>query len=269
MKKILSAILALTMVIALGACGPAKNNDNLSDADYITQKGEMIVGITLFAPMNYMENNELVGFETEFTKAVCEKLGVTPKFEEIDWATKEIELSAKNIDCIWNGLTIDDTRKETMSITAPYMNNRQVMVVRKENLSKYANNVKGAKVVAESGSTGDKVVTTDEFFKTTKYTEVDSQAKALLDVAAGTSDIAVIDYVAAIGSIGENTDYKNLVINESGKTLAGDEYGVAFRKGSDMTAKVNEAMKEVVKDGTLAKIAAKYAVSELITIEAE
>ncbi len=109
-----------------------KKSDSDSDYDYIMNKGELVIGITYFAPMNYLDDkNELVGFETEFAKAVCAKLGLTPKFVEINWNSKETELAAKNIDCIWNGMTINDERKENMSITIPYMQNKQVMVVKK------------------------------------------------------------------------------------------------------------------------------------------
>ncbi len=103
-----------------------------SDYDYIMNKGELVIGITYFKPMNYLdENNKLVGFETEFAQAVCDKLGLTAKFVEINWNAKETELAAKNIDCIWNGMTIDDERKANMSITIPYMQNKQVMIVKK------------------------------------------------------------------------------------------------------------------------------------------
>ena len=103
-----------------------------SDWSYIKNKGELIIGITYFAPMNYEdENGELIGFETEFAKAVCEVLGVKAKFQEINWSAKETELAAKNIDCIWNGMTITEEREENMSITIPYMQNKQVMIVKK------------------------------------------------------------------------------------------------------------------------------------------
>ncbi len=99
------------------------------DLAYIKDKGELIIGITLFAPMNYEDDNqELIGFETEFAEAVCEKLGVEANFVEINWNSKEIELNSKNIDCIWNGMTITDERLENMSISVPYMENKQVMV---------------------------------------------------------------------------------------------------------------------------------------------
>jgi len=102
-----------------------------SDYQYIMDKGELVVGITYFAPMNYMDDNgELIGFETEFAKAVGEKLGVTVKFQEISWTAKETELAAKNIDCIWNGMTITEEREEAMSISIPYMQNKQVKIVK-------------------------------------------------------------------------------------------------------------------------------------------
>lgn len=103
-----------------------------SDWEYIKNKGKMIIGITYFAPMNYLDaDGNLVGFETEFAKAVCELLGVEAEFVEINWNSKEAELQAKSIDCIWNGMTINDERKENMSITIPYMENKQVMVTKK------------------------------------------------------------------------------------------------------------------------------------------
>lgn len=102
-----------------------------SDWEYIKNKGKLVVGITLFAPMNYKDaNDELIGFETEFAKAVCAKLGVEVEFQVIDWNSKETELASKNIDCIWNGMTITEERKENMQISIPYMENKQAVVVK-------------------------------------------------------------------------------------------------------------------------------------------
>lgn len=108
-----------------------KQSETDSDWEYVKNNGELIIGITYFAPMNYLdENNNLVGFETEFATAVCEELGLTPKFVEINWNSKEAELQGKSIDCIWNGMTINDERKASMSISIPYMQNKQVMVTK-------------------------------------------------------------------------------------------------------------------------------------------
>ncbi len=108
-----------------------KEAESNSDYKYVMDKGELVIGITYFAPMNYKnDDDELVGFETEFAKAVCKKLGVKPVFQEISWAAKETELAAKNIDCIWNGMTITEERETNMSISIPYMQNKQVKVVK-------------------------------------------------------------------------------------------------------------------------------------------
>lgn len=270
-KKFLTAALAGIMTVSvLASCGTAPvskdadtSSSQSSDVQYITDKGKMTIGITLFAPMNYNENGVLTGFETEFATAVCEKLGVEPDFQEINWDSKEVELNSKNIDCIWNGMTITDERRENMSITNSYMNNKQVIVTKKENIEKYAESVDGASIVAEAGSTGEELAQEDEFFANGVYTGVDSQAKALMDVASGTSDLAIVDYVTSIGSIGEGTDFADLGVIES-KEFALDEYGVAFRKGSDMTEEVNKVIKELYDDGTLQAIAEKYKLDELL-----
>ncbi|MBR5479912.1 MAG: transporter substrate-binding domain-containing protein [Clostridia bacterium] len=262
MKKILSLILAVAMCATLFAgCG---TDTASSDLAYIKDKGEMVIGMTLFAPMNYYNDaNEFVGFETEFAKAVCEKLGVEAKFVEIDWNSKEIELNAKNIDCIWNGMTITEERKANMDISTPYMKNRQVMVVKAENLEKYSASVAGATVVAEAGSAGEELAGADEFFKEAKFTPVDSMAKALMDVKAGTSDVAIVDYVTSIGSIGEGTDFADLVAVEA-LEFSPEEYGIAFRKGGDTATAVNEAIAALIADGKLEEIAKAYKLENLL-----
>ena len=286
MKKILALLLAILMLAGcLAGCSEKTDNtdtanntaadngetqtDPDSDWDYIQNKGELVVGITYFAPMNYEdENGELIGFETEFAKAVAEKLGVAVKFQEIDWNSKEIELNAKNIDCIWKGMTITDERKENMEITIPYMQNKQVMVVKAENAEKYTDalSMNGAVLVAESGSAGESVAQDDVVFSGTNYTAVPSQADVLMEVFSGTADIGLIDYVMSIGSIGEGTDYADLVVVDA-MEFSPEEYGVAFRKGSDVAAKVNAAMITLASDGTLDAIASTYKLNDLLIVK--
>ncbi len=119
------------IITATDTFEPFVQNETDSDWEYIKNKGTLVIGITYFAPMNYIDDDgNLVGFETEFAKAVCEKLGLKAEFQKIDWGTKEAELAAKSIDCIWNGMTITDERAEQMSISIPYMSNKQVKVVK-------------------------------------------------------------------------------------------------------------------------------------------
>lgn len=252
MKKFISIITAAAMLCAgammFTSCGD--NEDN-----------EFVIGITYFEPMNYFdENNQLTGFETEFATAVCEKLGLTPKFQEIDWSAKETELNAGNIDCIWNGMTVTDERRETMGLSNSYMENKQVLVVKTENVETYSDsaNLAGISICAEEGSAGEEVVTGNEIFANSDYVSVSTMATALMEVAAGTSDGCVIDFVTSIGMIGEGTDYAGLSVVETYE-FSPEYYAIAFRKNDTETIdKFNNAIAELMNDGTVASIAAKY-----------
>ena len=271
MKKILAIVLVAALLLSFAACSSKKTDETTtaaettaaeSDLAYIQGKGEMVIGITIFEPMDYYDaNKELTGFEADFAKAVCEKLGVKAKFQEISWEAKETELRGKSIDCIWNGLTITPERQETMSITSPYMNNKQVIVTKKENVQSFAKPgaLDGKTVVAEKESAGEEIVADKEyadFFGKATYVAVQDMKSALMEVKAGTADAAVIDYVTYLGTLGENSDYKDLAFVD--KSFADEQYGVAFRQGSDVTAKVNEIIEQFLKNGTLKQIATKY-----------
>ncbi|MGN0500808.1 MAG: transporter substrate-binding domain-containing protein [Ruminococcus sp.] len=279
MKKISALLLAGVMAAAaLTGCGGSNSQSGTasqgadSDWSYIQNKGEMIIGITYFEPMNYMdENGELTGFETEFATKVCEKLGVTPKFQKIDWDSKEVELNAKTIDCIWNGLTITDERKENMDISTPYMENKQVMVAKADiaDTLTSADALKGKTVVAEKKSAGEEVAQSDDFFTSAEYVSVDSQAKALLEVKSGTADVAVIDYVMSIGTLAEGSDYSDLKV-VSDKAFAPEQYGIAIRKNSTETLeKLNDAIQACADDGSLEQIAEKYNLKDLLLVKAK
>ena len=273
-KKILAGAAAPALLVTAAGC--SGNGDAGADKDggaqtgsdlaYIKDNGVMKIGYTVIDPLNYTDDNgELTGFETEFAKAVCEKLGVEAEFHEIDWNSKEMELNAKSIDCIWNGLTITPEREENMSISTPYLENRQVLVVKAENEASYSESVDGLNVVAEAGSAGDELAREDEFFANANYTEVQSQATAAMEVEAGTADVAVIDYVMAGSTVGEGTDFADLVLVVKG--YESEQYGIAFRKGSDVTAEVNAAVTEMVNDGSLKTIADKYGLSDILIAE--
>ena len=278
MKKI-AALLMATLMLALAFTGCAKPAEadtpvsedvtpeldaapavEDSDLAYIVGNGKMVIGITEYAPMNYYDDaGKLIGFDTEFAEAVCAKLGVTPEFVVINWDTKEMELEAKNIDCIWNGFTITDERKEALEFTDPYVKNMQVVVIKADNASTYVDtaSLAGANLVAEMGSTGESSIAGDENLSQASYVGVSKMADALLEVKAGTADAAVIDYVMAKAMVGEGTDYADLMIMD-GVELAYEEYGVGFRKGSDAAAAVNEATAALIAEGSIPEIAAKY-----------
>ncbi len=290
MKKIITLFMAGVMALSLGACTaePASTDAGTSseaetsssqvaseessepvmevvaDLEEIMAKGEMVIGYTVYEPMNYTDDEgNFTGFDTEYATAVCEALGVTPVFVEIDWGTKELELNAKSIDCIWNGLTIDPQRSETMSITLPYVKNAQVLVVKADSGITTTADLTDKTVVAEIGSAGEMQIvagednTPDENLAQAEYVGMAKQTDCLLEVKAGTADAAVLDWTLAMSAVGEGTDYADLMIVD-GVELATEEYGIAFRKGSDLTEKVNEITLQLVADGTLTALAEKY-----------
>lgn len=280
MKKILSIALAAMMAISLAACTTKTADNNTaaeSDWAYVQDKGTMTIGVTNYPPMNYMDDaGNWTGFDTEFAQAVCETLGVNVEFIEISWEAKETELSSKNIDCLWNGMCITEDRKEMWEVSTPYMYNTQAMVMKADKADEIMADVSGKKVVAEAGSTGEEKITgvmddandptveviAKDYFANSQYTGVSNMATALMDVENNVADIAVVDSVIAQGMIeSEGSSFTDLVINTDNKF--GDQYfGIAFRKGSDICAMVNNAIAELKENGKLAEIAAKYGLSD-------
>ncbi|HIY53074.1 MAG TPA: transporter substrate-binding domain-containing protein [Candidatus Agathobaculum merdavium] len=278
-KKLLALLLAGAMSLSLLAgCGggndaatddtAANGTDDTSaqtesDLAYVQDKGTMVIGYTVYEPMNYTdENGEFTGFDTEFARAVCEKLGVEPEFVEINWDTKVIELDAKSIDCIWNGMTITDDLKENISVSDPYVKNMQVVVIKDSNKDKFTDtaSLAGATLVAEAGSAGQAAVEADENLSQATLTTVTKQTDALLEIESGASDAAILDWTLAKSMIGEGTDFADLMMID-GAELSVEEYGIGFRKDSDLCTKVNEIMAELVEDGTLPALAEKYGLS--------
>ena len=195
----------LSNQVSSGPSGPSGRTE-AGDMDYIMGKGVMRIGITIYEPMNYYDaGGVLTGFDTEFTQAVCAKLGVEPEFIEINWDTKEIELAAKNIDCIWNGLTVTEDRRENMEFSDSYIKNKQVIVIRKADKDKYTSieSLAQAKLCAEISSAGEEAIQDEPAFSSAPYTAMTKQTDTLMEVKAGTSDAAVLDYTAAKALVGE------------------------------------------------------------------
>ena len=206
--------------------------------------------------MNYTDaDGNFTGFDTELATAVCEKLGVEPEFVEINWDTKETELAAKSIDCIWNGLTLTDDREENMACTKPYVKNAQVVVVKDGTDYTSTADLIGKTVVAEAGSAGETTITENADLSQADFISKAVQTDCLMEVAAGTADAAILDLTLASAMIGEGTDYANLKMVDE---LNVEEYGVAFRKGSDAAAAVDAAFDELKADGTMQALADKY-----------
>ena len=265
MKRIGVTLLA-AMLCLCAVCAAAEQADDLA---YIQDKGTLVIGITEYAPMNYYdESGTLIGFDTEFAQALCEKMGLEPEFVVIDWSTKEIELKARSIDCLWNGLTVTEERKENMAFSESYMENKQVVVIRAADADKYTDvaGIAAGALVAEEGSAGESAIAADAALSGAVYTPISNMASCLMEVKAGTADAAVLDVVMASAMVGEGTDYADLMIVD-GVELAVEEYAIGFRVDSNMPAAVDPVIDELYADGTMAELAEKYELTSMLIAE--
>lgn len=249
MMKVFAMMLALVM--ALGNAAFAE-----TDLEYVKAKGKLVVGITDFEPMDYKdEAGAWVGFDADVARAFAASLGVEVEFIEIEWDNKILELDSKAIDCVWNGMTLTDEVKSAMETSNAYCNNAQVVVLAADQAANYTDvlDLSNLTFAVEAGSAGEAEIDALGYNKVS----VTSQAAALMEVAGGTADAAVIDALMAAAMVGEGTNYANLTYTLS---LNSEEYGVGFRKGSDLAAALNDFLKAAYADGTLLATAEAYGV---------
>lgn len=253
MKKYFAMILVLVLLIP---CMAGCAQDNSSDLQYIKNKGTLVVGITDYAPMDYKdENGEWTGFDAEFAKLFAEELGVDVEFYVIaDWGKKFVELETKQIDVIWNGMTICDDVLLNTNCSDPYVLNAQVVVMKADKIDSYptAESMKDLSVAVENDSAGEKAAVACGF---SNIVELQYQDNALMEVSAGTSDACVIDITMARAMTGEGTNYADLA---SGISLTSEEYGVGFRKESDVTDVFNDFLAKLMDNGKLQELADIY-----------
>ena len=231
-----------------------------SDLAYIQDKGVLVVGITDFEPMDYKdESGEWIGFDADMAKAFAESLGVDVEFIEIDWDNKVLELDSKAIDCVWNGMTLGDEVLSAMECSNAYCNNAQVVIVPADVADQYqaAEDCAELQFAVEAGSAGQAEIEALGY----SFTPVSTQAAALMEVAAGTSDAAVIDLLMAAAMVGEGTGYEDLTYTAN---LNSEEYGVGFRTGSDLAAALNDFFAAAYADGSLMDCAETYGVQAAI-----
>ena len=279
MKKMFATMLALSMCLSLAACGPKSSASTsgssagtsassasgsqtaASDVDYVKEKGTLIVGMTDFAPMDYKAegSDEWIGFDADMAKAFAESLGVEVEFLEINWDNKALELENKGVDAVWNGMTLTDDVKALMATSDPYCLNGQVVVLPADVADQYqtAESLSGLSFAVENGSAGMEQAEAAGL----DYVAMDTQAKALMEVASGTSDSAIIDLLMAGAMIGEGTSYPDLTYTVQ---LNSEEYGVGFRKGSDLVDAFNSFWKDAYDAGTVMETAETYGVQESV-----
>ena len=287
MKKILSIALALSLCLSLTACGnggqsggqdqssasgssgqgagsSTSDETTQSDLAYIQNKGTLVVGITEFEPMDYQDaDGNWIGFDADLARAFAESLGVEAQFQLIDWDNKVFELDGHTIDVVWNGMTLTDEVMAAMDCSNAYCNNAQIVILPADVAEDYPDveSLAGLSFAVESGSAGQAQAEENGF----TYTEVMDQATAVLEVASGTADAAIIDSLMAAAMVGEGTSYDQLTYTIE---LNSEEYGVGFRKGSDLVELLNQFFVDSYADGTMMELAETYGVQAAVIPQA-
>lgn len=266
-KKLIALLMTSALAFSMVACGSGKDTastqteetveaGSVPDIAKVKDSGRLYVGITDFEPMDYKdENGDWIGFDADMAKEFAKTLGVEVEFVEIEWDNKALELSSKNIDCVWNGMTLTDEVKNSMDCSNPYCNNAQIVIVPSDKADQYqtVESLKDLNFAVEVGSAGEEQAKANGL----NYTSVNNQAAALMEVAANTSDAAIIDSLMAAAMVGEGTSYDKLTYTIG---LNSEEYGVGFRKGSDLVEEFNKFLKDQYTSGNMQKTAEKYGV---------
>ena len=272
-KKLMALVAAATLSVSLLAgCGGGSGTTGNADQslDDVVNNGELVLGLDdSLPPMGFRDDkNEIVGFDIDVANAVCEKLGVELKIQPVDWDSKEIELDSKNIDCIWNGLSYSEERAASMSLSIPYMENHMALVVRPNDGIKSIDDMDGKRLALQSGSTAEEALDCEDGADLknmiANVNGFDNNMTALMDLDTKASDAVLMDDVVANYLIKQSK--KNYVVLSD--FLYAENYVIGFRKDDKaLTEAVNDALRSLKKDGTLAEISTKWFGSDVTIVE--
>lgn len=258
---------ALSLLLAAG-CGKSSEEAALpieegqSDLEYVQAKGTLVVGITDFAPMDYRDGEDWIGFDAELARAFAESIGVELEFTEIDWDKKTELLAQGAIDCIWNGMTMTEELQEEISCSKPYLSNAQVVVMRSGEMMQYEKieDCQHLLFAVEAGSTGESLLKELNY----RYTVYGTQKEALESVRSKKTDATVIDIIMAEFYTGDEQEFTDLAFQIS---LNDEKICAGFRKDSDLTEKLNAFLASAYQDGTISTLAKRYGIEHAILYE--
>lgn len=267
-KRLISLLVLCVMVLGLAACGSKDGEDN--SLQYIKDNKKLIMGLDdSFPPMGFRDDqNNIVGFDVDLAKAVCEKLGIELVLQPIDWDAKEQELNTKNIDCIWNGFSITPERSKNLTMSMPYMENSIALVVVNGSGINNKADMAGKRLAVQSGSSAEEALNSEDNkeFKDSlgEVIGLNDYVTALLDLETGNSDAVLVDSILANYKIAEMD--KDFVVLED--SLVAEEYGIGFRKGDEELRKaVEDALKDLKKEGKVTEISEKWFGSDITIIQ--
>lgn len=267
MKKLLSVVLSTAILLSVVGCGSASSTSTGNSSEATTAQtsatsassDKIIIGLDdQFPPMGFRDdNNQIVGFDIDLAKAAGEKMGCEVEFQPIDWDSKELELNTDKINLIWNGFSITDERLANMEFTKPYLNNRQIIVVKSDSDIKSKADLEGKNVGVQDGSSAVDAVNADEIH--TKFASMPTYKTNILaftDLETGRVDAVVADEIVARYYLAQNKDKNFKVLDDD---FGSETYGIAAKKGNtELIDKLQKALNELSADGTAAEISEKW-----------
>ena len=266
MKKFFSAILLLVTMVFAGCGGgqPAQNGDG----DNAKETKKIVIGLDdEYAPMGFKnEQNEIVGFDVDLAKEAAKRLGTEVEFKAIDWNSKEAELKSGRIDIIWNGLDITPERQQNMLFSDPYMDNRQIIFVKKDNDQGIVSegDLAGKAVGTQVGSTAETYIDSQAELKDSfrEFKTYGDYVSAFMDLENGRIDALICDEIVGRYAIGKQEGKFDALDVTVGPV---SEFGIAFSKeNTALRDKVQAVFDEMIKDGTAAKISENWFQADLI-----
>lgn len=272
LKKIACAAMAAMMLFSVGCGSSSSSSDSKTSSGSddslkkVQDAGKLVLGLdATFKPMGYTdENDKIVGFDIDLAEEVCKRMGVKLETYNVNWDTKEQDLNAGTIDCIWNGLSVSDERKKQMLMSEPYMNNKMVFMVNKDSGIKSKDDLKGKKVAVQNGSTAQESLKGDDISKDMTITELATNVEAIQQLELKMVDAVFLDSVVA-----------NYEITSTGKSfevlsdgLSEEQYAIGFKLGAnELCKKIEDTLKEMKKDGKIEEISKKWFGSDVTTIK--
>ncbi|MGH4051435.1 MAG: amino acid ABC transporter substrate-binding protein [Clostridium sp.] len=246
----------LSTAILAGCSSKPAVDSSLAD---LKEKKELVIGLDdNFPPMGFRDDKgEIVGFDIDMAKEVGKRLGVKVTFKPVEWDGVILSLNNKDIDAIWNGLTITDKRKEQIAFSKVYLQNKQIIIVRSDSTIKGKTDLNDKNVGLQLGSSSETALAkdttlTDSLKKVKKYS---NNTEALLDLNAKRIDAVIVDEVVGRYYVNKKpNDYK--ILEED---LGVEDYGVGIRKNDiNLTTEINKLLEEMKNDGTSNTISQKW-----------